>query len=331
MQETYVLIYRLVINKTTRIPVIHESIMVDESLHVSLSYLGYHVPLPEWFRSVHGCKLLKKSVLENFPPYLRSKGEEMNPNLKELNDVQHYKPQGRPPFSSQLIRYAILLRYTSFQSYKLLLEKLPLPSLSLIKKLQQGHVDTLKSAEILMQNGSISSDCVLMVDEMYLKKSSQYHGGDYVGEDDNEKLYAGLVVFMIVGVKDYVPYVVKSCPVVSISGEWLSNEIHSCILQICGFKVRAVVSGNADSNIFINHPAYLNSLKTYLFYDMVHIIKNVRNNLLNSKKFVFPSFEFDSFRDKIFIPGGYISWFLLCSLICRLVSGVSFTNFMRKI
>ena len=30
----------------------------------------------------------------------------------------------------------------------------------------------LKSAEILIKNGSISSDCVLMVDEMYLKK---YH------------------------------------------------------------------------------------------------------------------------------------------------------------
>ena len=61
-QETYALMYRLVINKTTRIPVIHESIMVDESLHVSLSYLGYHVPLPEWFRSVYGCKLLRKKV-----------------------------------------------------------------------------------------------------------------------------------------------------------------------------------------------------------------------------------------------------------------------------
>ena len=47
---------------------------------------------------------------------------------------------------------------------------------------------------------------------------------------------------------------------------------------------------------------------------MVHIIKNVRNNLLNSKKFVFPSFEFDSFRDKIFVPGGYISWSMFHNL-----------------
>ena len=109
-----------------------------------------------------------------------------------------------------------------------------------------------------------------------------------------------------------LPYAVKSCPIVSISGSWLSNEIDSCIfnLQSSGFKVRAVVTDNHSSNVsafacllkkycntsstlFINHPAYRNSLKTYLFYDMVHIIKNVRNNLLHAEKFVFPSFQFD--------------------------------------
>ena len=325
-EEKFILMYRLRIDEKTKIPLIHESILVDDSLHVSLSYLGYHVPLPDWFRSVHDCKLSKKSVLENFPRYLRSKGEEMNPILKELGDIQHYKPQGRPPYSSELIRYALLLRYTSYQSYKLLLEKLPLPSISLLKKLQKGDVDVLKCAEILLENGRICSDCVLMVDEMYLKKSSQYHGGNYVGEDENGDLYKGIVVFMIVGLMKSIPYVVKSCPVVSISGEWLSGEIDLCIfnLQKSGFKVRAVVSDNHSSNVnafadlkkqygeenslFINHPAYGSSLKTYLLYDMVHIIKNVRNNLLNSKKFVFPPFKFDSFGDKISVRDGYISW-----------------------
>ena len=92
--------YRISIDENTKIPVIHESILVDDSLHVSLSYLGYHVPLPDWFSSVHNCKLSKKSILENFPPYLRIKGEEMNPILRELNDIQHYKSQGRPPYSA---------------------------------------------------------------------------------------------------------------------------------------------------------------------------------------------------------------------------------------
>ena len=59
----------------------------------------------------------------------------------------------------------------------------------------------LKSAEILIKNGSISGDCVLMVDEMYLKKASQYHGGNYIGEDSSGELYKGIVVFMIVDVK----------------------------------------------------------------------------------------------------------------------------------
>ena len=195
--------------------------------------------------------------------------------------IQHYKPQVRPPYSAELIRFAILLRYTSYQSYKLLLEKLPLPSLSLIKKLTRGNIDTLKCAKILLQNGSISRDCVLMIDEMYLKKSSQYHSGEYVGEDEEGHLYKGIVVFMIVGLKESVPYVVKSCPVVSISGEWLKNEIDSCInnLQSCEFKVRAVVTdnhsanvnaftallkkyGNSETSLFICHPTYENALKT---------------------------------------------------------------------
>ena len=186
-QKTFVLMYQLIIDEITKIPVIHGSIMVDGNLHISLSYLGYHVP-----RVVSFCpwlSIVKKSALENIPQYLRSKGVEMNPILKELNDIQHYKPQGRPPYSSQLIRYAILLRYTSYQSYKILLEQFSLPSLSLIKKLQQGKVDALKSAEIPIKNGSISSECVLMVDEMYLKKAAQYHCGNYIREDSSGELY----------------------------------------------------------------------------------------------------------------------------------------------
>ena len=36
--------------------------------------------------------------------------------------------------------------------------------------------------------------------------------------------------------------------------------------------------------------------KVYLMYDSVHLIKNVRNNLLNSKRFVFPAFSFESLK-----------------------------------
>ena len=41
-----------------------------------------------------------------------------------------------------------------------------------------------------------------------------------------------------------------------------------------------------DNELFIYHSAYDN-LKTYFYFDMVHLVKTIRNNLLNKKKFVF--------------------------------------------
>ena len=43
--------------------------------------------------------------------------------------------------------------------------------------------------------------------------------------------------------------------------------------------------------LFIKHPK--SKTKTYLFFDTVHLVKNIRNNLLNARKFVFPPFGFN--------------------------------------
>ena len=114
-------------------------------------------------------------------------------------------------------RYALLLRCTSAQSYKFLLEQLPLPFFfSLLNKLTSGSVDSLKCAEKLRLVGSISDGIILMVDEMYLKKCSQYHGGEYYSENSDGVQYSGTVVFMIIGLQQSVPIVVKTCPETSI-------------------------------------------------------------------------------------------------------------------
>ena len=51
--------------------------------------------------------------------------------------------------------------------------------------------------------------------------------------------------------------------------------------------------------------------ETYLFYDSVHLIKKIRNNLLNQKRFVFLSFDFGRFYDDIYITSEEIPWKLL--------------------
>ena len=43
----------------------------------------------------------------------------------------------------------------------------------------------------------------------------------------------------------------------------------------------------------------------------VHLLKNIRNNLLTSKRFIFPKFEFHLLIDPIIVPAGEMSWNLL--------------------
>ena len=103
-------------------------------MHVQLQYNGIPLPLSSWFLNGHSAKLDKLSMLENFPPYIRSTAIE---NQQVLLDVvkqrQLYKPTAdRPPFSALMIRFALHLRHTSLQGYKLSLEKFPMPALSLL-------------------------------------------------------------------------------------------------------------------------------------------------------------------------------------------------------
>ena len=137
------------------------------------------------------------------------------------------------------------------------------------------------------------------------------------------------MTFMIVGMRKSVPYVVKAVPEIQIQGKWIADEIDSVITSIheSGFQVRAVVADDHATNVnayhrlmdsygpegkpnTIIHPSR-NTCIIYLFYDAVHLIKNIRNNLLNARRFIFPPFKFDKFYDNIDVPGGEIRWKLL--------------------
>ena len=135
-------------------------------------------------------------MMENFPVYFQSQAETFSSVVDELRE---YKFNKRPVYSAKVIRYALFLRYTSIQSYKILLEDFPLPSLSLLQKIVSGTIDVMKCAEMLRNDGEISDDICLLFDEMYLQKCEEYFGGDMMGSNDVGELYKGLVCFMIIG------------------------------------------------------------------------------------------------------------------------------------
>ena len=48
--------------------------------------------------------------------------------------------------------------------------------------------------------------------EIYLKKCEEYLGGEMYGANETDDLYTGLVSVMIVGMKESIPYVIKTLP-----------------------------------------------------------------------------------------------------------------------
>ena len=69
-QDGIIIMSHLVIDEKTKVPIVKESISINSEQQVSLSYCVFHVPLPEWFRKAHSCKLTRRSMLENFPSYM---------------------------------------------------------------------------------------------------------------------------------------------------------------------------------------------------------------------------------------------------------------------
>ena len=50
-----------------------------------------------------------------------------------------------------MIWYALQLRYTSLQAYRLFFEKFPIPSLSLLNNIQHGDIDELTALKKFMK------------------------------------------------------------------------------------------------------------------------------------------------------------------------------------
>ena len=158
--ESFVLYYRLFLVDST--PFI-ESISVDNNLHVKLHYKSCPLPLPHWFRTINNCKLTSLSILDNLVSYMHNLVEGNSYYLvNELSKLIIFKFKGRPQYSLKVLRFALMQRYSSSQAYLHLLEQLPLPSKSLLKKLVSGGIDSIKSLKLLLNEDKISNNYVIL-------------------------------------------------------------------------------------------------------------------------------------------------------------------------
>ena len=118
--------------------------------------------------------LTRFSMLENFLSYLNEFFEKRLPSiLEELINVEYYKAKGRPSYSMRVIRYALLQRYTSAASYRLMLQHFSLPSFQLLYKINSEGLEFLSAVKLLHKSCLISTDIILMADDSEWTKSGK--------------------------------------------------------------------------------------------------------------------------------------------------------------
>ena len=191
----------------------------------------------------------KLSYLENFSAYIGNNTTDNYSELQdEINQRNFYKLHERPLYSASMIWCALHLRYTLLQVNRLLLEKFPMLSFPLLDKIQRGCADALKALKIVHEKGSFSCDCILMIDEMYLQKSAQYQSGENVEEGN---LYKGIFAFLVVELKQSIPFVVQTIPEVTFNGQWLVDTFIDNIdnLREFGLCIRGIVTDNHSANV----------------------------------------------------------------------------------
>ena len=133
-KKNHIVIYKIETN-SSNIPEITSSIKVSEDLRVQLFHKNAPISLPAWFWEGQNTYLTSKTMIVNFISYINEKSEEHHDILEEMNRLKFQKT---PCYSYNLIRYALELRYTSLQAYKLLSKEMSLPSLSFLRNLASG-------------------------------------------------------------------------------------------------------------------------------------------------------------------------------------------------
>ncbi|KAF2901831.1 hypothetical protein ILUMI_04353 [Ignelater luminosus] len=227
--------------------------------------------------------------------------------VKAQVDLKNKPPTGRR-FSEDYKQFTLKLYFTSPKAYKFLEKGLILPSIrSLQRRTQNVHFkpgfNDFVFAALKLKLSSTSEKekcCTICIDEMSLKSALFYNVGrdEIIGfhnEGDGNK-YLPAQFVMVTMVRDiYKNFKQPRCYFFTntmCKDEKLKSITLNCIekLQIeSGANVRAVVSDQGSNfrelvkslGISAEKPYFIvNEKKIYYFYDVPHLIKSVRNNIL---------------------------------------------------
>ena len=325
IEDSFVTAYHLVIR--SGLASVKECITIYTYFQVKLSFENSQIPLPSYIQNSTDHKLTHLDALENLPSYCRNFNSKYDVDvIKELIQLCYFSPRGRPKYSSQVLRFSLMLRYTSNSAYSFLKKYIPLPSNSLLRKLKSPSIDNCHALQFLRDSNFIGNDVAILLDEMHLQSQVQFSGHTLVGCNPDLEMYTSILCFMVVSLKKSIPFVISAVPLVKNSGDIVYGNLDKCLLLLTQsrFRIRAIVSDNHSTNVnaytrlLMNYKVqdkdykiinpYLPDEYIYLLFDTCHLIKNIRNNLVANKFFDIPSFHFSSVNINISFQSGFVRW-----------------------
>ena len=217
--------------------------------------------------------------------------------IQQQLSVMCPKIVGTHIYGTEIIVRAFEYFATSRSLYNRLREDYKLPSISTLTRITSK---VSKLSENTFLNGIFNSVennqklCILLHDEIYVKKMLLFHGGTLFGKsvDDPSSLAKTMLGIMIVCLYGVPKFLSKMLPISKLNSNFLLEQIdvtNQAILSAGGEVKVIICDGNRTNQAFfkkfntVPEKPWLTENGQYLLFDYVHLLKNIRNLWLTEK------------------------------------------------
>ena len=254
-------------------------------------YFFKQVAIPGLSRN-HIYELKSWSAIEEVVRYLHSHEQEHKVEIIHQQMGVSATSRGKHNmYPAEMIVRAFSYYVVSRSLYERLRKDFKLPSVRTLQRITSAN--NKASDEVFMKNMFSSVDrekklCVLLHDEVYIKKSLQYHGGEIFGnaENDPSSLAETMLGQMVVCLHGGKTFLTSMLPIAGLSSTFLHNQVTKTMENIAesSGKLKAIICDGNRTNqacfkkfTTVESEPWLTTDGIYLLYDYVHLMKNIRN------------------------------------------------------
>ena len=240
-------------------------------------------------------KLDSWSKIDEVIRYLRLKEETRHEKVLQQH-IECMKPKniGVKTYSMEFIMRAFNYFASSRNLYNILREDYKFPSIKTLQNITskaKNFSDQEYISNIFKNIEGRQKQCVILLDEIYLKQSLLYHGGELFGKAANNpdalaNTSLGIMIKCLLGGPTFI---FKMIPVKGLTASFLYEQVNTTLKMIqnaSGIPVSIILDGNRTNQKFfkmfetVPMKPWLTTSGIFLLYDFVHLMKNIGNNWL---------------------------------------------------